>query len=51
MLLSDLIDALEKLHDENGDLVVELDSGNPVEETDLCFTEPPYETPTSVVIK
>ncbi|WP_413219862.1 hypothetical protein [Tritonibacter mobilis] len=51
MLLSDLIEALEELHAENGDLVVELDSGNPVEEADLCFAEEPYETPTSIVIK
>lgn len=51
MLLSDLIETLEQLLDQNGDLVVEFDSGEPVEEADLCFAEEPYTTPTSIVIK
>lgn len=51
MLLSDLIETLEHLLEQNGDLVVELDSGKPVEEADLCFLEEPYSSPTSIVIK
>ena len=51
MLLSDLIETLEQLLDQNGDLVVEFDSGKPVEEADLCFAEEPHTTPTSIVIK
>ncbi|UWS06423.1 hypothetical protein [Phaeobacter inhibens] len=41
MLLSQLVEELEDLLDQNGDLVVELDCGKPVEEVDFCYPVDP----------
>lgn len=41
MLLSELINQLEDLLDQNGELVVELDSGKPVEWVDFCYPVDP----------
>lgn len=41
MLLSELVNQLEDLLDQNGDMVVELDRGRPVEEVDFCYPADP----------
>lgn len=41
MLLSQLVAELEDLLDQNGDLVVELDSGKAVEEVDFVYPVDP----------
>ena len=51
MLLSELVAELEELLDQNGDLVVLLDSGKAVEAIDFNYPEPPYLVADSLVIK
>lgn len=56
MNLSDLIDALEHIMERHGDMVVELNSGKPVSEVDISYSDthypdPPHALPDSVVIK
>ncbi len=41
MLLSQLVTELEELLDQNGDLVVELDSGKAVQEVDFVYPMDP----------
>ena len=56
MHLSDLIDELEQLMERHGDMIVQLDSGKPVSEVDISYSDahypdPPHALPDSVVIK
>lgn len=41
MLLSELINQLEDLLDQNGDMIVQLDSGQPVQEVDFSYPMDP----------
>ena len=41
MLLSQLVAELEDLLEQNGDMPVELDSGQPVQEVDFCYPVDP----------
>ncbi|WP_168798041.1 hypothetical protein [Pacificoceanicola onchidii] len=41
MHLSELINELEDLLDQNGDMVVQLDSGQPVQEVDFSYPMDP----------
>ena len=41
MHLSDLISQLEELLDQSGDMLVELDSGQPVQEVDFVYPKSP----------